>query len=974
MKSHSLGMSNNSLSALSLHILHDKLLNILDDSAELQKKVNEILKNKIKIIEIKGAGMSDKSKHNDGKDNSSVMKIKTSSDTKSISRKELENAVNDIILDACNIYSRTSQKDFKRSLNNAVDYSKTMSVVEKQTDYLVNHAHLSPKIYSNLLSNDNVNDKCKVNVSSETALIKRRKLLQLGDTSTSREYLPYSVSLESLPLSPKETEELTLKLRKDETIPTGKYRYENLSANNIFSMDIKQLSDLINDDKRERDPYATINPSATPYSPSLTSLPLTNEELDELVIKLNKSKYVNKDQHNNKNNNKTHMQVMYFETDINQNLSLKNRRRLSYCANVKIKRSLNTMANRTMKANDKNSKDSDKSILNMVNNLPHSITPPLRTNKTYQARRNKSLEKYKINGSKSIDFDDIGQFKNILHKRLFTKKKKTDLEILNAKIKHSTHNLKPRVHSRRLSLHKGISVTDEDGNSVCRGLKNMSKENNRFKRFLTSNIGTRPVENNANRLSTKSINVNKSKNKINSNGNVLRKREQKARINRNSIKMQNRIKTQDKNSVRRCVIIHHSTNNLHYTVLKLITLNQQNCFLVKKSEFSALLYKRLINIGCKQENYVNLNHIIRSKKVQPKSIKQHNVNTILAFSIEMYIPQIIVLEHVKIIRTVMYAAYKNNLYFSKDKEKSMLTELKVKAKRPVVLCAKKRSFKKIHKICGKKSVEVRNWCGDTRNLGKYSFSELDITDLDSKLTHYMYLTLDKCLSLLNNNMKYKNKTKKDAMFKNISTQESAQEFLNDITKFLKNNKQKTVSKKQVLSQVFNICSTVSNEENTKSFKHHTQKQNVVSVNSIQNASFQNIHKEPLYLFDVLGRPLTDNSGHVLKSRKGEALIKFNDLGEPISDTYGGPVFDANGLQPSEGEFNATRTPCKVKSMPLVNVIHKPMKIYDCNGRPLTSANGIPLANSTGEIMLKFDGQGHPISDIFGKPIYISNCT
>ena len=84
-----------------------------------------------------------------------------------------------------------------------------------QKEYFINQAYLSYGLPSNLSRGNVENNKCEMSDPSnlKDLLIKRNKSEHLLEPyiSKSRDYLPYSVSIESLPLSPEELKELSFK-------------------------------------------------------------------------------------------------------------------------------------------------------------------------------------------------------------------------------------------------------------------------------------------------------------------------------------------------------------------------------------------------------------------------------------------------------------------------------------------------------------------------------------------------------------------------------------------------------------------------------------------------------------------------------------------------------------------------------------------------------------------------------------------
>jgi uncharacterized protein YxjI len=123
------------------------------------------------------------------------------------------------------------------------------------------------------------------------------------------------------------------------------------------------------------------------------------------------------------------------------------------------------------------------------------------------------------------------------------------------------------------------------------------------------------------------------------------------------------------------------------------------------------------------------------------------------------------------------------------------------------------------------------------------------------------------------------------------------------------------------------------------------------------------------LFDKEGKPLTSDVGTVLRTRKREPLVKSDGQGDPVSDIYGGDLFDLKGRSIKN---NRKANPSHKPSHPRKIIFGGDYQLFNRDDLPLVDPSGAMLYTSSGTPLLRLDKRGTLISDYMGYPVFDEN--
>lgn len=127
--------------------------------------------------------------------------------------------------------------------------------------------------------------------------------------------------------------------------------------------------------------------------------------------------------------------------------------------------------------------------------------------------------------------------------------------------------------------------------------------------------------------------------------------------------------------------------------------------------------------------------------------------------------------------------------------------------------------------------------------------------------------------------------------------------------------------------------------------------------------------DPIRLYTKSGKPLTDRAGNVLKSINDEYLLKLNFIGQIVSDSKGGPLYDSQGYPTNLiDKFLSTKSRVDLNCKLLLNLDGSPLCMYGISGEPLTDSRGGVLTDSNGLNLITSSATGI-ITEKNGQPAY-----
>jgi len=104
-----------------------------------------------------------------------------------------------------------------------------------------------------------------------------------------------------------------------------------------------------------------------------------------------------------------------------------------------------------------------------------------------------------------------------------------------------------------------------------------------------------------------------------------------------------------------------------------------------------------------------------------------------------------------------------------------------------------------------------------------------------------------------------------------------------------------------------------------------------------NRPIFSMSNKPLFLFDSIGRRLTDIDGKPLKRSNDKSLIVFDFIGRPIKTFRGDKIYDCKGKVRESPKFNPE---CNTPFYSVLLLGNQPVEVYDDNGFPITTPGGV----------------------------------